>query len=393
MAGCARSTGAPPSPPPATPPSSACIVAGDSVGPARSITAAFDDPADAARARIAATRLAPVRLDCEDRPLPGLADRWSVDTSVKFWTLELSAGHATPATTSERWTAATLAAAWRSDPDADLTLRSVGVESVLPLDDRRLVVGFAVPQRAVPRVFASRTLAVALSDSSTLMVESPASGDLRDAVDGGVDVVETGNPDLLEYAGSRPGLHLAALPWSRLYFLLLPAGSAGLGDAIPEDTAAFTAALARNAVRTDARAAGPSSWIDSAARCPTSAVPTRSATSNSVVYPATDGTAREVAERVVALAGPLGLVARPLAADSLSAALLRGDARAFVLSAPRTAAGPCAESSRWPAGGAVVALLETRRHVIVRRGTPRLIVEWDGAVRVAQPGDTVGAAP
>jgi hypothetical protein len=362
------------------------------VGPARPITAAFDDADDAARARMAATRLAPVRLDCEDRPFPGLAERWDADTSGKFWTIELSARYATPGTSGERWTAATLAAAWRSDPDADLTLRSAGVESLLPLDDRRLVVGFRAPQRELPRVFVSRTLAVVLSDSSTINVAPPASGDLRDAVDGGVDVVQTGDPDLLEYAASRPGLSVVALPWSRLYFLLLPAGSAGLGEAIPEDTAAFTAALARNAVRTDARAGAPSSWVDSAARCQPSAAPPRPATSNAVVYAASDGTAREVAERVVALAGRLGLVARPLAADTFSATLRRGDARAFVLSGLRAAA-PCAAASEWPAGATVVPLLETRRHVIVRRGAPPLAVEWDGALRVAQPGDTARGAP
>ena len=377
--------------PAAAPRPSACIIVSDSAGPTRPITAAFDDPSDATRARLAATRLAPVRLDCEGRPLPGLADRWSADTSGKFWTLELGPRLATPRGDGQRWTASTLAATWRSDPDADVALRSASVASVLPLDDRRLVVAFAAPERELPAVFAARALAVALNDSSTVMEQAPGSGDLRDAMDGGVDVVQTGDPDLLEYAARRPGLTRAALPWNRIYLLLLPAGGVGLGDAIPGDTAGFQAALARNAVRTDARAPERAAWLDSAARCRPTAGAMRPVASNAVAYPAADGTARELAERIVALAGPGGLAVRPLGPDSLSDALRRGDARAFVVRAPRTTAGPCAESSGWPAGAAIVPLVETRRHVIVRRGTPPLMVEWDGAVRVAQAGDTAGA--
>jgi len=63
------------------------------------------------------------------------------------------------------------------------------------------------------------------------------------------------------------------------------------------------------------------------------------------------------------------------------------------VSGPRMAAGACAESSDWPAGARAVPLVETRAHAIVRRGAPPLAVEWDGAVRPAEPGDTSGATP
>jgi hypothetical protein len=40
-----------------------------------------------------------------------------------------------------------------------------------------------------------------------------------------------------------------------------------------------------------------------------------------------------------------------------------------------------------------VPLIETRAHAIVRRGAPPLVAEWDGAVRLAEPGDTAVATP
>jgi hypothetical protein len=376
----------------AAPRATTCLIMTDSTGPARPLTAAFDDPTDADRARLAATRLAPVRLDCEGHPSPGLATRWSADTSARFWTLELAPPASATPEGRARWTASTLAATWRSDPDAALALRAAGVQSVLPLDDRRLVVGFASPERELPPVFAARALGVAADGQTMLVEDEPPSRDLRDAVDHGPDLVQTGDPDLLDYASRRPGLTPVALPWNRTYLLLLPDNGPGLGAAVPADTAGFRAALARNVVRTEARPADGSAWPDSAARC-SRAPATRPSSSSAIVYPAADATARELAERLVALGGPSGLAVRGLEPDSLSAALRRGDARAFVVSGPRVTAGPCVESSAWPAGVRAVPLVETRPHAIVRRGAPPLAVEWDGAVRVAQPGDTAGAGP
>jgi hypothetical protein len=391
-AGCAHTPPSPSTPPAAVPRAAACLILTDSVGPGRPITAAFDDPTDAVGARLAATRLAPVRLDCEGHPWPGLATRWSADTSARFWTLEIAPPHSTAPEGRVPWTAAALAATWHSDPDAALALRAAGVESVLPLDDRRLVVGFTAPEREVPPVFATRALAVAAVGPTTLVEDRPPSGDLRDAIDHGPDLVQTGDPDLLDYASRRPGLTRVALPWSRVYLLLVPAGGPGLGGAVPADTAGFRAALARNVVRTEARPADGSAWPDSAARCsPTPAA--RPSSSSAIVYPAADATARALAERLVALAGPAGLTVRGLEPDSLSAALRRGEARAFVVSGPLASAGPCAESPAWPPGARAVPLVETRSHAIVRRGAPLLVVEWDGAVRLAEPGDTAGAAP
>jgi len=387
-AGCARSS--PPAPLPIAPrPALACVIMPDSAGPTGPVSAAFDDPTDARASRLAASRLTPVRLDCEGRALPGLASRWSADTSGRFWTLHL-AGAAPASADQPRWTAAALAATWRADPEASLVLRDAGVVSLLPLDDARLMVGFAAPVHDLPPVFAARALGVATGRPAPLIDRTPTTGDLRDAIDDGVDLVVSGNPDLLEYAGRRGGLTQVPLPWRRLYVLLIPSGSRWA--ALPADSAGFRGAVAENAVRTDARAAGPTTWADSAARC-APASPRSGSPSKVIAYPAGDPTARELAERLVALGGPGAPSVHALEPDSFAAALRRGDADGFIVSGPVMTPVPCVEAAGWPSGARAIPLVETRAHAVVRRGAPAMAVELDGAVRPAEPADTAGAAP
>ena len=373
-----------------------CLVAADSAGPTRAIGAAFDDSADARRARRAAALDAPLRLDCEGRPSPGLAVAWSADTTGQFWTLVLRAVE--PTDTGRRWTAAALAATWRADPDAATALGSAGVASLLPLDERRLVVEFSTAQSGLPALFADPALGVASrTPRPGLEPVAGATTDLRDAVDGRADLVHTSDPDLLDYARRRPGLTIVPLPWSRSYLLLLPPRSAGVGSAIPADTAAFRAGLARDAVRAEARPAAPPFWWEAAAACPrpTSAPPTprpltnpganasANASANAIAYPAGDAVARGLAERVVALSGAPGLTVRGLRPDSLAPALGLGSERAYVIAAPRHALIPCRESAAWPAHATVIPLVETRPSAVIRRGAPPLVVEWDGTLRLA----------
>jgi hypothetical protein len=355
----------------------------------RSATVAFDDPADVELARQATGRSAPARLDCEGRMLPGLARSWAPDTTGRFWTLELGPGAGQPSEVGPRWTAATLAATWRADPAAASALRLAGVTSIVPLDERRLVVALAVPSAKIPAVLADRTLAVAIGGPPGLE-PSLASGDLRDAVDSGVDVVVTGSAAVLDYAGRRSGVTRIPLPWSRRYLLVVPAGDAVV--ALPADTAAFRVGLATDAVRTEARAAGPG-WSDSVADCPRAPSRPAPVTADAVLYSAGDWTARELAERLVALS-PGGLDrTRGLDPVAFAEALAAGGARAFVVRAPARTVSPCAVARTWPAGASIVALVETRAHAIVRRGAPPLAVAGDGALRPVEPGDTVEVTP
>src|SRR5215210_891750 len=115
-AGCSAGGGR--RPPPSTEPEprrSSCVIAADSTAASPVITAAFDDTAEARRALLATSRVAPLRLDCEGRPLPGLAVAWSRDTSGRFWTFELDPPAGADSAAGARWTASTLAAAWRAD--------------------------------------------------------------------------------------------------------------------------------------------------------------------------------------------------------------------------------------------------------------------------------------
>jgi hypothetical protein len=83
----------------------------------------------------------------------------------------------------------------------------------------------------------------------------------------------------------------------------------------------------------------------------------------------------------VALAGDRTLLARGAAAAELSNRLRAGNDRAYVLALPRNALVPCRELARMPAGATILPLVDTRSTVVLRRGSPPLTVEWDGAIR------------
>jgi hypothetical protein len=365
---------------------SSCLIntdasaSGDS-GDARAVTAAFDDATDAARAR-RATLETPVRLDCEGRPSPGLASAWARDTSGRFWTLELREPGASHGV--ERWTAAALAATWRADPEARAVLRWAGVTSLVPIDARRLVVGFSAPAAELPRLFADRALGVASGDAGPALEPVAPGGDLRDAIDGDPDLIYTYDADLLEYARERPGLTVVPLPWSRTYLLVLSGRDSMLAALVPADTATFRRALARDAVSTDARVPEPPFWWDSRGACarPTAATVPRPRL-NAIAYATDDRVARDLAERLVALAGADGLTARGVPADSFAGVLRAGGPRAFIVGVGKHTLVPCRETAGWPPQAAAVALIETRPYAILRHGTPRLAVEWDGVLRPA----------
>jgi hypothetical protein len=378
-AGCASGARTPPAPPPTAAPLTACRLVADSTGPVRTASAAFEDSADAARARRAAGVVTPLRRDCEGRPLPGLAAAWSRDSSGRYWTLELRPQEGD----SLRWTAGALAATWRADPDARAALSWAGMQSLVALDARRLVVGFGQPRYEPPAVFADLALGVAVQGARPAVEPVPAAPDLRDAVDQGPDVIVTSDPDVLDYARQRPGVTMHSLPWSREYLLLLPPG--GSNDLpIPPDTVGFRAGLARDAVRVEARPAEPAAW-DSAGGCPAhSHVPPTQRT-DVVVYPAGDPVARGLAERLVALSPSSRLAARGLAPETLATTLQAGGARAFVVAVPARAAVPCRWTAGWPDSATIVPLVETRVHAVLRRGSPALVSDWDATLRVEIP--------
>jgi hypothetical protein len=313
-----------------------------------------------------------VLFDCAGEARPGAARAWSGDSSGRAWTLVL--GEAAPEV-------AAVVTAWRK-PTAALALRLAGVRSLVPLDRRRLVVELDRRFDSVPPVLADPALALPLDVTApALILASQASGDPRDALDAGADLIRTADPGVLAYARADSGRAVAPLPWSRTYVLLLPAGGV-LGLGLQGDSARFRAELARDAVPGEARAAEPPFWWEARDLCPpATAGAERSPPSAVIGYRQGDPAAAALAARLVALSDEPGLTARGYSSADLQAALAAGGPRGLVLAVPRRALVPCRETRAWPAGATVVPLVETRTSAVVRRGLPPLAVEWDGTLR------------
>ena len=366
-------------PEPVAPPDPCLLAAGQPAQP-RALGVAVVRPEDTAA--VARSQPEPlVRLDCTGAARPGAAESWTPDSTGRAWTLVLAA-----------WAldagAGSAAAEWRTRPEAATTLRHAGVASVVPLDDRRLVVTLDRSRDSVPPVFADPSLAL-VTDSGpvvgTSFVLRPVAGDPRDALDAGADILPTDDPELLEYARARGDLAVHPLPWSRTYVLVIPPGQRGFEDLIPPDSARFRAELARDAVRVEARAAeGPFWWVE-AGPCPEAE---ESATSSPRGLRLTarawdDPVGRAIAERLVALSGKPMRVIGGTGPRAPIPAIRSELGVAYVVPVPRTALVPCREIAAWPAGATVVPLIETRRSVVVRRDLPPLTVEFDGRLRAA----------
>jgi hypothetical protein len=225
----------------------------------------------------------------------------------------------------------------------------------------------------------------ATANSPVVITETPAPGtDLRDVLDRGLqathaprpDILVTPDPNVLAYATSSAGYFTVVLPWSRTY-VLVAADSASM---VPSQ--AERDALARDAVTGDARgAAPPFAWLtDSGCFAPLAHPST--APRPVVAYAAGDAIARQLAERIVALADartrpgwlPASLAsgATPrvaaIAVDSVADALASGRAAAAVVAFardPRTRCGTSSALLAWRG----VPLVDSRAHVIVRRGS------------------------
>jgi hypothetical protein len=325
----------------------------------------------------------PVELDCRGRPRPGLAASWSRDSSGRTWTLALRDG--LTADSGGAVTAADLAQRWRSSDVAAAALRWAGVEQLVALDQRRLAMTFKAASTEIPVSFADPALALPQpAHQRPALVFRPAGPDARDALDRWADLLETSDPVLLEYASRRTEFATLPLPWSRTYVLVVPAGRPVPRLMSGSDSAGFRAALAWDVVRVESRGAEPPFWWEAPAGCDSSARSAQASAAPSagaIVYPSGDRVARDLAERMVALAGDRTLLARAAAPAELSNRIRAGNDRAYVLALPRNALVPCRELAGMPAGATILPLVDTRSSVILRRGSPPLTVEWDGAIR------------
>jgi hypothetical protein len=276
-------------------------------------------------------------------------------------------------------------------------VQALGIDSVSALDDHTLLVSLRSTQDSAPRLFADPLLSVEHPISGSRVQQrrmvvpgqppvefqlSPSS-DPRDALDGGIDLLVTRDPAVAAYAAGRSEFASFALPWSRTYLLLQPAGAdpvAGVSgvDSVPPS-------LVRDVVRAEARPAQPPFWWSGTDACPgdaPSVVP--SPKLPRIVYSRTDDVARSIAERIVALATGTRLTALGLGNDEFALAFQTQGDVGYVIALPSQVAAPCYRSLAMPRGARIQPLIDTRARAIVRRGTPPLTVDWDGTVEIGR---------
>ena len=199
------------------------------------------------------------------------------------------------------------------------------------------------------------TVHVALGPTATTVYRL-ASDAARNVVDAGAALMATDDLSLIAYAATRSDLEVAPLPWDRTY-LRLSHASQPLGATVGPD-----------AVHADARLSEPPACelhlTDESPRA--SATP-----SKRVVYDGGDRTARELAERIVALVEIGDATAVGLSGAALDAALGHGSELAYIIAVPRAsyceALGALLRPGPWTSSHSALPLIDTRAHGITPR--------------------------
>lgn len=471
-------TGRPPEPQPTAPVAAECELLAWPGQSADTVLWALEfsvDPGNAPRPRNGSERQVfahlyetLIEVDCEGEVRPALAGSWRSKEGGRIWTLTLRRE-------ARFWdgspvSAADAVASWANAATAS----PAGIDSALIVDERTVEIHLRRRHREVPRMLADPAYAVARrsdgngwalgsgphrvesqsgsasgesfdrifvlpTDDGTPVIEfrTIAGRDTRDVFESGIDVLVTRDPAVIDYAGTLSAFDDVALAWDKTHVLLATSRVRELRrDGYVGDLAEMGLdALARDAVRSDARGHGPPSWWSDLASCPASidvlaGLPPlpRGAYGGSdrrvIAYPSEDPTARELAERLVALAAarpvdqhqpealaaavpnlvgvPGELVAEGLDTERFAKSLREGDDFAYVVALPRQALDGCGAARRllqqaeWLAqegvalADAILPLVDTRRHAIVRAGSVGLTASWDGTITVSRPGFTGG---
>ncbi len=420
LAGC----GAPP-PKTSAAPASACALAASS--PPDSLVVAALQPADPTH--VAAPANATERfvfaqsyetlidVGCEQRPIPGLAQQWTLDATRTRVSLTLRIG-------AHFWTgdpirAADVVAAWRTTSelpgDAGRLARRIA-DATTVVDERTLVVSLpdttmrllADPALAITRRGAdrwmegsgayrpiewttARIVLAAVGPGPKIVMNVSRLANARDAIDAGSDIVPSAGPIAVSYASNRAELTSIALPWTRTYALAVPRKMAPPQlDSLA--SVSFRTSLARDAVRAEARAADTPDWWNAAPFCPmlTPIVsPAAAAAPSRIVYRRDDPIARAIAERLVAVSPRT--TAAPMTPPELERSLRAGLELAYVVDVPRESLIPCAAAATlasnapWLdlARGDLVPLVDVRERAIVRRDRVAAMVMWDGTLKIS----------
>jgi hypothetical protein len=428
------------------------------------------DPAHAPRPRNDAERVlfaqlyeTLVRIDCTGRTVPGLARAWTADSSGNGWTLTLR-------DSARFWSGAPVSAngviaAWRAAAaatDGSGALAAIVAAGAVVRDERTLHVAlpdslvhsFPAPAADAPlAILAARELAIVGARSSAgwpdgtarfriateqsapgmvtlaptsvvaprIIVHLATGADPRDLLDEGADLLFAERPSVVQYATTRPRRVSVRLPWDRTYVLLLPArartpDSTTVVDVNGTSAMTFRASLA-DAVHADARAATPPFWWSGLRAGAARDTPGLSAAlpaangARRIVYSRDDTVARDLAERLVALAGSGRPMADPgatpyaippellgaraalratgLDAAELTRALRQGAELGYVMALPNHVVAPLLAEARlsrsapWLAQAAaldrvLVPLVDVRRTAIVHQDALGLAADGDG---------------
>jgi hypothetical protein len=107
------------------------------------------------------------------------------------------------------------------------------------------------------------------------------------------------------------------------------------------------------------------------------------------VFKQSDRSAADLAARLVGL-GALGrgAVAAGVPATAFESALRAGSDAAYVVELRRRIYDVCRaalELPPWISAATIAPLLDVRSHAVVRRGRPRMTLDWDGTLRLSPP--------
>jgi hypothetical protein len=287
-----------------------------------------------------------ITVDCSGEVRGALAASWKKSARGRRWTIELREGarfwNGKPVTAwdVEWW--------WRTAMHRS-SLLDAAIDSIAVTGEQSLEVTFGRRHRSIPLILSSPELAVAApsydlswpigsgpfrlderapSSMRQGIIARPAFGgtapvirfvyasvrDARDLIDNEVDVLITADPDVIDYAENRRSLSTLALPWNRTYVLLSTTRATELrsGGKPAALSSQLIDGLAGDAVRNDARGCDLPFWWRDVDDCDnltvTSAsiadVPAHSPSAgpHRIIYDEGDPVARDLAQRIVALA-------------------------------------------------------------------------------------------
>jgi hypothetical protein len=262
-----------------------------------------------------------------------------------------------------------------SSPTQLDTIRIVAPDSA---EAERLAAHQVRPSCAVAVSRGDRSMLLTRPGRPVLAVRWLDGADPRDALDAGADALLTGDPRTLDYARARAEFEVSPLPWDRTYVIVMKRGT---GPTWAEGPGVW-----RDAMPGDAQPTATPFWWH-AVTCPESAVVVDSTTpAPRMVYLRGDTNGRGLAERFVARGASLQprdqrekLVALPAA--ELAAAVAAGHDYA-VTAIRRTPGDACAELLQLGlahrTAREVIPMLDTRLHLIVRRGRFGVSLDGDG---------------